>query len=302
MPTYAAYGLVIEADFAIPELAAGTGAPDVVIRLDAVPKRLDNAVAGGAVYQTDGTRLLLDLDRIARYLVIGGREIRVQPAPRVPWSDVRVFLLGSCLGALLHQRGLFLLHASAVATRAAGVLFCGPSGVGKSTLLGALLQRGHTMAADDLAALAVADGRVPRLLPSFPRLRLWQDAAVALGKDVAALSRTRATLQKYDVAAAPQFLAAAAPARRIYLLSTHDKESIDIAPVSPSARLEVLTRQTYRNRFLDGLGLRQRHTRLARAVAASVEVRVVHRPSARYCLNELADAIEADLGPGTPIS
>ena len=52
-------------------------------------------------------------------------------------SDVRVFLLGSCIGALLHQRGILVLHAGAIHTDKGAVLFTGPWGIGKSTLLAA---------------------------------------------------------------------------------------------------------------------------------------------------------------------
>jgi len=51
----------------------------------------------------------------------------------------------------------------------------GRSGVGKSTLLGAFLQRGYAMLADDKAAIVV-DGDVPLALPGYPLIRLAEDA------------------------------------------------------------------------------------------------------------------------------
>lgn len=296
MPTYTAFGLTIEAEFAIPELAAATpGTPDVVVRLGPVPKRLARVVGGGAVYQTDGEHFLLDLDHIARYLVSDGREIQIQLAPRASWTDVRVFLLGSCFGALLHQRGLFVLHASAIGTDAGGILFCGPSGIGKSTLLIALIQRGYPMLADDVAALAIeGDGVVVR--PAFPRARLWLDAVIALGGDLATLTRTRPGLEKYDVpVASRKFVETPTPVRRIYLLSMHDKDTIDFTSLAAAEGCDVLLRQTYRNRFVDGLGRRQQHSERAAAVAERLQVRVIHRPSAIYRIGALIDAIEADL-------
>lgn len=53
-----------------------------------------------------------------------------------------------------------VLHASAVATDAGVVGFCGASGYGKSTVAHGLALRRHALWADDLVALRVAPGRV----------------------------------------------------------------------------------------------------------------------------------------------
>jgi hypothetical protein len=295
MATYTAYGLVIEAEFPCPELVPAEGRPDVVIRVGAVPERLDGAGASGVMYQSVGSRFILNIDGVGRYLVSDGQEIRVQPVPGATWSDVRVFLLGSCLGALLHQRGLLALHASAIRTPIGGVLFCGPSGAGKSTLLGAFLQRGYSMLADDVTALVVSESDGVLIAPGFPRTRLWEDAALKLGKDLDGLTRVRAALNKYDVAADGPFLVEPVAASRIYVLSTHAHEAIDIVRLGSAEGFGVLIRQTYRHRCLDGVRLRSLHFKMASAVARRVPVSLVCRPSASYRLNELADAIEADL-------
>ena len=48
------------------------------------------------------------------FAVRGGREIIVDALPEVPDRNLRLFLLGSAMGLLLHQRGLLPLHANAV--------------------------------------------------------------------------------------------------------------------------------------------------------------------------------------------
>ena len=87
--------------------------------------------------------LLLSVEEVARYLIVDNREMRIQRLPGSIESDVRIFLLGSVLGALLHARQMLVLHASAIQTEQGAVLFIGRSGAGKSTLLGALLLRGY---------------------------------------------------------------------------------------------------------------------------------------------------------------
>ena len=152
---YTAYGLQIESQLALPELLPSTvRTTDVAIRYGAVPSSLDNPTGQGIVYQAKPGQLLLTLDGIANYLVSDGTEITIARAPGSRDDDVRLFLLGSAFGALLHQRSVLPLHGSAVATPHGAAVFVGHSGYGKSTLAAALgLSRG----------VRADDARVPRL-------------------------------------------------------------------------------------------------------------------------------------------
>ncbi|HEY0631949.1 MAG TPA: hypothetical protein VGC98_07820 [Thermoleophilaceae bacterium] len=59
-------------------------------------------------------------------------------------------LVGTAIPLLLAERGDLVLHASGVVTEdGLGVLFCGPSGRGKSTLAHVLGQRGHALVGED---------------------------------------------------------------------------------------------------------------------------------------------------------
>src|SRR5690606_97236 len=105
--------------------------------------------------------LLLQVDGVARYLVSGGRRITIDRDPAVEDDDVRLFLLGSVFGAMLHQRGDLVLHGSAIEWEGAAVVFMGFSGVGKSTTASAFRQRGHAVLTDDLCVVRPgADGRM----------------------------------------------------------------------------------------------------------------------------------------------
>ena len=95
----------------------------------------------------------VDWEQVARYLVSGGCEIIIEPHPTATEKDVRLFLLGSAMGALLLQRGIWPLHGSAIAGRSGAALFVGVSGSGKSTLVGAFHQRGFQVLADDVCAI-----------------------------------------------------------------------------------------------------------------------------------------------------
>ena len=111
--TYTAYGLTIISDFELPELLPlpPQDLPEnaVRIRRGEVPDELDDPVGTGVLYQAKPNEFLLSLDAVAGYYVTDGREIVVEPVPGATDDEVQLFLLGSALGALLHQRGLLVI-------------------------------------------------------------------------------------------------------------------------------------------------------------------------------------------------
>lgn len=293
--TYTAYGLVISSDMPFPELNAGEGMSDVVIRDGEVPDQLEQADAVGVLYQANAHQFLLKLKNIANYLVQNGNEIIIDRCPDTTSSEVRVFLLGSCLGALLHQRGMLAIHASAIETEKGAVLFCGPSGCGKSTLLSALVERGYPMLADDIVGLVLNDLKEPVVLPGYPQIKLWEDSAEQLGQPTDDLHRVRPQLGKYALPSYNNFSQAEhIPLSAIYVLNPYNDTDIILEPVNDSAKFDAVLHNTYRERFLDGFGLRLPHFRLATATAKAARVTIVKRPTGSFRLRHLVDILIQD--------
>src|SRR5215510_9302338 len=127
---YTAFGLCLATEFPCPELAPGRGSPDVRIRYGVVPAQLTAAKKIGAHYQAAPGQLLLTIDGVARFLVQDGAEIIVERAPESDDDSLRLFLLGSVIGALLQQRGTLTLHSSVIEVDGGCVGFMGHSGAG----------------------------------------------------------------------------------------------------------------------------------------------------------------------------
>ncbi len=295
---YKAYQLNIHADFPIPEFPAGdeTSIADVTIRHGAVSADLEKVSSKGVVYQASENQFLLKMDDIARYLVQNGNEIVIEPAPNCLESDVRVFMLGSCMGALLHQRSMLVIHAGAIKTEKGAVLFTGPSGIGKSTTVGEFLRRGYKMMVDDVCGVVLdAEGK-PTVLPGYPRTRLWMDSAKMLEQDVTGLERTRPEMEKFERQIPEQYYDQSAPLHRIYLLNPNNKNELKLVPVQSINTFRFVLQNTYRQQFLDGLSMRAPHFTLVSAVAKHSKVVRALRPSGEFKLVELADMIEQDFG------
>lgn len=255
---YDLFGLTVASDFAIawaPETQR-PGAGDVVIR---------RAPPGG---MSDGG-FQFEVPEIARYRIEGGREILVEARPGVSEEAIRLYLLGSALGILLHQRGLLVLHANAIVIDGAAVLFMGPSGAGKSTLAAWCAARGYPVLTDDICAVEVSAGGGITVLPGLTRLRLAADAARNLGVD-AAEGELCAASGKREIGLPRQQAVQASPLRACYLLLEGAADAaVAIRPLADMEAVAMLMANTYRGFALHELGGSSAHLSACVRVAAA---------------------------------
>lgn len=291
---HTAYGLTFDSEIPLPEfLPGGDGVPDVTIRYGAVPERLPDASDRGIAWQSRDGRLLHFVTGVARYLIIDQRQMLVEAEPGASADDVRIFLLGSALGALLHEWHILTLHASAIQTPAGAVLFGGACAAGKSTLLGAFVQRGYPMLADDKSGIFVDADGVARVLPGFPRIRLTPRALAKLRLSTRG-ERIRPAIAKYMLPV-DRFCAEAVPIRAVYLLEPHNRDDIRIESPAGMARFELLRSAIYRPRFLRAAPHRQATFVALKAAFTQARVARIQRPQTPFMLDELVDRITADL-------
>lgn len=300
---FRAYRLLFAASIPIPEMLTADvadphrgNAPDVVIAVGDFPDELPDPLGSSAKHEVNAEALLLRVAGVGRYLVRGGHEILIDPDPAATEHEVRVYLLGTCLGALLHQRGFLVLHASGVTTERGCVLFAGASGVGKSTLLAELLLRGHKMIVDDVCAVRFDAAGQPIVVPSYPRTRLWADAAARFAIDTTNLPRTRPSWDKFERQVGDQFSDREANLTHVvHLAGPYDGHECSLERLGPIDAFTTLVDNTYRGILLDGLDRRTSHFELASRAASFVKVFRVRRPADSNSVEELAELILGSL-------
>ena len=202
--------------------------------------------------------LRLTVEEIGRFRITNGTHIAWhREHPGVSDQDIRTFLLGSAVGALLIQRGMLVLHGNALEKNGQAIVCMGHSGAGKSTLAYALMQQGWRLLADDLVAVT-PQGMV---LPGIPRIKLWHDSAKAFGLDPETLPPIRHAMHKYLLMGeAVQRAPDAASLQALYVI--HQRRNDASEPdanritriVSEKAAALRLRNQAFRPRFVRGLG------------------------------------------------
>jgi hypothetical protein len=123
-----------------------------------------------ASYELNG-RCLLELPPSGEFL-LDPTAVRVTVGVGDEDEDLREHrIVSSAMGTLLAMRGDLVLHASAVTAGGRAVLFCGPTGRGKSTLALALGEAGHPVLGEDGIAIDL-EGERPVAFPGARGIRM----------------------------------------------------------------------------------------------------------------------------------
>ncbi|MFL6721466.1 MAG: HPr kinase/phosphorylase [Sphingomonas sp.] len=274
---YDVFGLRVRSEIPLPELfpAADGGEPSVTICVGPVPEANGSE---GALNAVNGA-LVLVIPNVARFRIEQGSRITVEAVQDVPGRNIRLFLLGSAFGALLHQRGLLPLHANAVEIGGKAVAFMGESGAGKSTLAAWFHDRGYRVIADDVCVIGFDEAGRPYAAPGLPRLRLWAEALELMGRDFGSYPRSYVgnhNQDKFDVPIDSDMAATTnVPLAALYVLERGAKLAISTLRGIEAA--DAVFANTYRGGFVSIAGGDESHWRSAIGVVRSLPVFRVSR-------------------------
>ena len=285
---YSVFGLTVRSSMPLPELFPATGgqAPDVIIATGPDLPADDPVHRHSTI---DGA-IVLHIPEIGRFSIAGGSKILVEPLAGVPDGNLRLYLLGSAFGALLHQRGLLPLHANAIEIDGQAVAFTGESGAGKSTLAAWFHDRGHRIVADDVCAILFAEDGRPVALPGLPRFRLWQPALEASGRTAGEFARSYAAdnWDKFDVPVNPATaVATSLPLGAIYVLERGD--ALAFRRLEGVEAAEAVISHTYRGKYVTAAGQERSHWDACVRLARETPVYSVARPWSLERLEECSE-------------
>lgn len=294
---YRAYGLTVASDVALPELEpAEPAAADILITIGTIdmPKPSSEAAT---IFRFEPDRQYLAWDAVGAFLISDAGRIDVEPGPGVDDALLAFPLLGPVMALLLHQRGLLVLHASAIAVAGRGAIFMGDKGAGKSTTASALIRAGHELLTDDVVALDLARPDAPMIVPGFPQIKLAADAAAAISLGQAEVRpQVHPQIEKMQHRLHGAFSGGTVPATRVYVLERG--ATAMITPLPGIAALPAIIKFSYVTRFgraaLTG-DFAALHFRQCSAIANHVGVFRLEVPAGLDRIGEAVALIESDL-------
>ena len=292
MFSYFAYGLGIHSNIAIPELMPAQVPCDVQINIDSnaqIPAEVPNNQHYLKI--THEEAILFDKN-IGVFILDNGCKITAIPIHNVEDSRVRLYIIGTVLAILLYQRGLFVLHGSAVEVDGGAVAFIGPSGWGKSSITAALNAKGHHIIGDDVVPLSVEKNTM-NVFPGFPQLKLHQEVALTLGHDKSRLHSLHPELDKNGFRVAQkEFSQTSLPLKRIYALAKDT--AIGIEQIQPQEAVIHLVRNSIPTRWFQPNSIS--HFLQSSNIAKNIPFYCLKRSNDLSSLPTLAQMVEEHLG------
>ena len=292
---YKAYGLGIRSEIQLPELLVGSRAFDVDIKREKIASNFKRQMKDDCFWANDSELFRL-YPNISSFLIRQGREIIVDPNAGVNENIIRPYLLGNIFGSLLHQRGLLVLHGSAVMMNGKAVVILGPSGSGKSTAAASLISKGYSLVADDVIAINGDINGFLFVYPSFPQLKLFSDVAVSLGYDPKILPYDHPEESKLVVRFTSEFSSDPIPLARIYILKKGDPTNI--IRLGQMESMIKLVQNSYAVKSLNARANLSSHFSQCTKVAKYVPICRFIRPFDIDSLPDFANALENDVRKG----
>ncbi len=290
---YKAFGLILQSDIPLPELqrvSVQKHTIDATIRLANLAK-WDGIVSERETnFSNQAEGFVFRMPDTATFCIQQGSTIIVDPLPGVSMEKIRLFVLGTCMGVLLMQRGIFPLHGSALLMDGRAYAFVGQSGAGKSTLAASFLQAGYSLISDDVIAINYENG-VPLVYPAYPQQKLWQESLDHFGQSSTGYSALHDEYNKFAVPVGDRFHNKPVPLAGVFELVTTDEPFASIHKLERLERLHILLAHTYRSAIIPRLDMKQQHFSMVAALAGELDAYQIKRSTTTFTAPDIVERV-----------
>ncbi|UPG65834.1 aldolase [Metabacillus endolithicus] len=291
---FKAFGLNIISDFYFSELPINKfefGFEDIVIEKADLTLNWKHLSGQSKYFTIKNNLILVRIPNNAIYMIENGNKIYYSPMENVDADQLRLYLLGTCMGALLLQRRILPLHGSAIEINGKAYAIVGDSGAGKSTLASALLRLGYHLISDDVIPVTISEQGIPLVTPAYPQQKLWVESLNQFGMKSDSYSPLFNRETKFAIPVTDQFASKPLQLEGIIELSKNENDNITLTHVTGLQKLQTLYNHTYRNLFIAPLGLIDWHFNTSTKICEQINMFQLKRPTTRFSADELAEAI-----------
>ncbi len=228
---------------------------------------------------------------IADFYVQKGNEILIHAlSDPINRNGIELYLNGSILGVVLHQRKALPLHGSSVAFKEKGLIICGDSGSGKSTLSYALSKLPEIDFISDDVSLITSDPIEIQPLPG--RIKLWDDAMESFNKPMKEADQIRADVPKYFINPENTVQSPISLDIMLILELTQDA-NISVKEIHGVDKFKVVWDEIYRKEYLNGMKQSEKeYFNLITAICDRVPIFIIKRNDE----SKVEDLIEVVMG------
>ena len=224
---------------------------DVTIKVTKQKKSVDFPQYSDNWNQITQNEFALDVEGVARYYACNGNYIEVYPYEGFNQQALELYMNGSVYGAILHQRKIIPLHGSCFIYGGKGIMVCGESGVGKSSLTAAFCLEGSEFLTDDVTPIVINNSK-PYILTLSDRIKLWDDSIEQLNLSTDGLLKIDLENEKFYFpveSEKPDFFLL----NQIFVLEIHDKTAVEFQQIKGAEKVTIIRNQIYRMEYLQGM-------------------------------------------------
>ncbi|MED3939481.1 aldolase [Priestia megaterium] len=302
---YKAFGLTVSCELPLPELPqAGVegGAADVVIKKSDLFALWSEKSVPNEDFIIQENLVMFHIPETAIFLIENGNKILFSPMEGAQEDELRLYILGTCMGTVLLHRKILPLHGSAIAIDGKVYAIVGESGAGKSTLASAFLKRGYQLLSDDVIPVAVTDENVPVVIPAYPQQKLWIESLNEFEMESSNYQPIIDRETKFAIPVQSQFAGEPLPLAGVFELVKTDQDEIELHSIQKLERFYTLFTHTYRNFFVQKSGLMDWHFSTLAKIVNKIELYQLRRPTSRFTAHDLTDLILTTLNKGETVN
>jgi hypothetical protein len=291
---YKAFGLSILSEIPLPELSeidSSKNLIDIEISIENSNKLIEEFSLFQKKLVVEEDLVMFEVPETAVFCIKDGKKIIVAPFMYSDPDKVRLFILGSCMGAVLVQRKHLPLHGSAIAIDGKAYALVGDRGAGKSTLASAFLSNGFYLLSDDIIAVSFSEDKTPFVTPGFPQQKLWKDSLEELGMEKRNFRPLFKREEKFSVPVSTQFFDQPLPLAGIFELIKTNREKVEIQRIKGINQLRTLSYHTFRRSLIHNYNLTQWHFNFTVQIGQKVDMYQLQRPLIGFTAHQLVHLI-----------
>jgi len=292
---YRAFGLSINSEIKMDELieVKSQVSYDVNIKFGKVPVLKNEILFENENVNITKTEFVLNVPEVAKYYVQNGKEIIVEQYEKSNIKNVKLFVLGSCFGAVLMQRKSIPLHGAAVNVKGKCVLILGGSGAGKSSLSAGFVEKGYRILSDDVIAITIQNNEY-YAHPSYPQQKLSYITLNELNIDKSEYIKVdyMDEREKYYIPRRDQFEKNKMKIEYIIDLRKKDILSVEINELKGINKIGLLKKNTYRAFLLKYCDLLKNQFINFSKIATQAKFYMISRPENIYTVDKQIEIIE----------
>jgi hypothetical protein len=237
-------------------------------------KTIPTALLSCPWMQVNQDDFYLNITDVASFSVKNGNNVQVYPHEKADLESVKLFLNGSVLGAVLHQRATLPFHGSCFELDEKGILLCGESGAGKSSITAAFCQDGAEFINDDIVELLL----YTTIIPIKTRIKLWEDSLEKLKIKNTDFDKIRSDVEKFYLPVEKHYQKQQI-LHHIFILAKHSNDGFAAIELQGMEKFNALRKQIYREIYLKGMPETEKiYFKQLFLLAKTVRVTAITRP------------------------